>query len=157
MGSSFGRKTGLGTTGNPIQLNADGRTDGYKMAGITLDWATVAAVTGAPFTTADGKVVAVGDKYIRYGKVLTKITASGKYGPASTGAVDGRQTLTPGDCFFLDRTVVESELGSDNPPVFDRAAVFSNRVASNELVAGETNPTIAAIRTAFPMIQWVSD
>lgn len=157
MGSSYGRKTGLGTTGNLIQVNADGRTDWYKMHGVTIDWTTVTAVAGADATLADGTVVKIGDKYIRYGKVLAKITASGKYGPAATGAADGRQTLTRGSCFILDRTVVESHLGSDHPPVLEGGPVFADRIASNENVAGETNPTDASILAAFPSLRYVRE
>jgi hypothetical protein len=153
MSSSYGRKTGLGTTGNPIQVLVDGRTDGFKTNGVTVDWAHASLVAVAVETTlTDGTVVKVGDKYIRYGTILAKITASGKYAPSKTGAADGTQTLTRGSCFVVNQTILESDLGSDHPPVFDRGEVWMDRVVTNENVGGATNPTEASFLTAFPGI-----
>lgn len=91
--ASFGRNTVGVATGNPIMVLADGLTDGFKHAGITIDWATITAVSGANATLADGTVVKVGDKSIRYGTVLDLIgtsevqTLTFTGGPTGGGAI----------------------------------------------------------------------
>jgi hypothetical protein len=153
MSTSFGRSTVGTATGNPVQVLSDGRTDGFKTGGVTLDWTTVTAVSGSAVTLADGTVVAIGDKYLRYGTILDKIDATGKYGPANTAAADGRQTLARGESFILNETVVESEVGSDHVPCFDAGLVFEDRLCTNENVAALDNPTRANVLTAFPAIR----
>jgi hypothetical protein len=120
---------------------------------VTIDWSTVTAVSGSAVTLPSGQVVAVGQKYLRYGTVLTKITASGLFGAYASGASDGRQTLTPGACFILDQTVVMDEgTATDPPAVFDGGRYWPDRVT--DIAA---NPAIAAIRTAFPGLTEVRD
>jgi hypothetical protein len=153
---SFGR-TVTGQTGNPIEVIADGRTDGFKTAGVTIDWSTVTAVSGSDATLLDGTVVKVGDKYIRYGTVLDVITASGKYGPVNTAGSDGREAMARGQSYILNRTVVMSEIGSDHPPVFDAGTVFLDRLLTNEAVGSAGNPTLANVLTAFPGLIIVRD
>ncbi len=70
--SGFGRNV-QETSGRPIAVSADGRPE-WKIGGVTLDWSTVSAVSSTPATLDDGTVVAVGDKYLRYGTVLVPIT-----------------------------------------------------------------------------------
>lgn len=73
MSNTYGRQL-LTTTGNPIQASADG-TPEWKTGGITIDWSTVAAVASTPYTIpAEGYVVPVGQKFLRYGQVMTKIS-----------------------------------------------------------------------------------
>ena len=155
--SSFGRQTVGTATGNPIQVLADGRTEGFKTGGVTIDWSTVTAVSGSDATLTDGTVVKIGDKYLRYGTILDKITASGKYGPANTGAADGREALARGDSFILNETVVMSEIGSDHVPCFDSGLVFEDRLLTNENVGSANNPTRANVLTAFPGIRLQED
>ena len=252
--SSFGRKTGIATTGRKVEVLADGRTGGMKLGGITIDWSTLTALT-AEETLTDGTIVAIGDKYLRYGTILdligtsevqtvdlsagddptagvwtviyggqttsniawnasaqavqnameqlsnlepgdvtvtkagfvytftfapragnvgpitigsgdltgatsvtvTQTTAgagAGKWGPADTSASDGRQTLARGDSYILNETVVESQLGSDHPAVFDQGAGWVDRLVTAE--NGHTNaPTEANVLTAFPGLQLV--
>ena len=153
MGTSFGRKANLATTGNPVEVIADGRYHGMKLGGVTIDWTTITAVSGSDATLADGTVVKIGDKYMRYGTVLAKITTGGKYGPSKTNAADGRQTLTRGSCYILNSTVVESELGSDHPPVFDNSTgIYLDRLLTNEAEAAVNNPTEANVLAAFPSV-----
>jgi hypothetical protein len=71
MGSTFGR-TIFETAGRSIQVSADGRPEA-KIAGLTVDWSTIAALAGADITLDDGVVIHVGDKYLRYGQVLCLI------------------------------------------------------------------------------------
>lgn len=72
--SSYGR-TVVGTTGTPIQVIADGRTDGFKHVGVTIDWSTVTAVS-ADTTLLDGTIVKNGDKYLRYGQIIDRIATA---------------------------------------------------------------------------------
>lgn len=145
---SFGRFLGVIASGVPR----------YKTGGITIDWATVTAVSGDTTIDGDGRIVLDGQKYLRYGTVLCKITASGKYGPYKSDAADGRQTLTRGFCFILDKTVIkEQDLHSDHPgEVFDgcSGAVYMDRIAS-DLEGPADNPAKSSILTAFPEISYV--
>jgi len=63
-----------------------------KRCGITLDAATV---------TADGN----GDKVLKAGTFVSKITATGKYGPYASGASDGRQTPSDDTSGYLLESV----------------------------------------------------
>ena len=151
--SSFGTNT-IQTIGKRIQVSADGLPR-WKAGGITLDWSTVTAVS-SDTTLDDGTVVKSGDKYLRYGTVLTQITAGGKYGECLTNLSDGRQTVTAavrGAAFILNETVVQSEPGSDHPAVFDGGRVYKGRL----VYGGSNQPTEANIETMFPGITFVAD
>lgn len=56
----------------PTRVSADGSPI-YKPGGITIDWSTVTAA-GSDVTLPDGSVIRSGQKYLRYGQVLTKKT-----------------------------------------------------------------------------------
>jgi hypothetical protein len=45
----------------------------YKAGGVTLDWSTVSAVSGADKTLTDDRVVKIGEKFIRYGTVICRM------------------------------------------------------------------------------------
>lgn len=142
--------------GRSIMASADGAPR-WKAGGITIDWSTVTAVA-ADVTLADGRVVKAGQKYLRYGKVLTKITTGGKFGPYDTAASDGRQTLTRGNCFILNETVImDQDLHSDHPAVFDGGRVFEDRVTDIVDVSTHqiANPSLTNLNTAFPAVTWV--
>lgn len=66
-----------GVTGWGLDVSADGQPE-MKMAGVTLDWDTVAAVSGADVTLVDGTVIKIGDKYLPQGQVVVGITALAK-------------------------------------------------------------------------------
>lgn len=66
--STFGRQV-LSSTGIPLQVSADGAPV-RRPGGITIDWATVTAVSGSDETYGDGTVVAVGKKGLPYGTIL---------------------------------------------------------------------------------------
>lgn len=152
--SGFGTRE-IAKGGRVVRAGATGLVD-YKPGGVTIDWSVVPAVAGADKTLTDDRVVKIGDKYLRYGQVLAKITASGKYGPYDATALDGRQTLTRGSCFILDETVLESDPKSDYAPggVFDGGWVYKARMQNNadDLTL---NPAVADIETAFPTLKWV--
>lgn len=153
--ASFGVAT-LQTGGRGVMASADG-VPRWKAGGITIDWTTVGD-TAAERTLPDGRVVSLGRRYLRYGKVLCKITASGKYGPYDALAEDGRELLTRGNCFILNESVVDDDLASDHPAVFDGGRVWRDRVVglgtlnTDEQIA---NPTETELNTAFPDVTWV--
>jgi hypothetical protein len=149
--------TTLATGGRGVQASAEGAPR-WKAGGITLDWSTVTA-PAAGATLPDGTVVRAGQKYLRYGKVLCRITASGRFGPYDAAAVDGREALVRGQCFILNQTVVmDTDLASDHPAVFDGGRVFVGRVT--DLADGDgqkANPSRATLSSAFPGVTWVED
>lgn len=114
----------------------------------------VAAMAVVDSTTGAGHDVAVAT-------TTQGETGAGKWGPYDPAATDGRQVLTPGDCWILNETVIEtgviSGLGpvTDHPAVFDGGPVWKARIlmtaGSASLAAG---PTIADVRTAFPRLQY---
>ena len=90
----------LGTIGGYLQLSADGAPLA-KAGGITIDWDTVAAVSGSDVTLNDGRVIKVGEKFLRYGQTVVKMTggeintltlAGGASGDTFTLTVGGETT-----------------------------------------------------------------
>lgn len=148
--ATFGRRTVGGGSGQTIMVTADGKPE-WKHGGITVDWSTVTAL-GAD-TVVDGRTILTGDKYLRYGTVVGKITANGKYGPIDTTAVDGRQTATRGSVYVLNETVVLSDPNSDHPPVFEGGRVYRDRLN----IAGANQITEANFLAAFPRITLVRE
>lgn len=89
----------------------------------------------------------------------------GKYGPYDPAATDGRQTLTRGECFILNETVLETGLAgglvpgtTDHPAVFDGGPAWKTRLlvttGVHSLAAG---PTVAEFETAFPRVEYAQD
>lgn len=136
---------------------------------------TVTGNAGGPYTvTFDNSLgnvtaMAVVDSTTGAGHSVTVATvnqgagAEGKWGPYDPAATDGRQLLTPGDCYILNETVVEegvvSELGggtTDHPAVIDGGRVWKARILMTEgthsLAAG---PTVAEVNAAFPRLNYV--
>lgn len=144
---SVGREV-TDTGGRKISVVAAGVPQ-RPVGGITLDWSTVTAV-GSETTLPSGRVIPAGEKYLPAGRVLCRITASGKYGPYDSGAADGRQNLNRSECFILEEELVKSDLMSDHPPVLDGGYVYRTRV-----VGVSNNPSEANCETAFPEIKWV--
>lgn len=67
----------------PTRVTADGSPK-YKAGGITIDWSTVAAL-GSDTTDPDGSLIRSGQKRLRYGQVVCKMSAA---------AANTQQTLT---------------------------------------------------------------
>jgi hypothetical protein len=70
--STYGMSV-IETVGKSVQVTADGRPES-KVGGISIDWATVAAISGSDVTWNDGTVMHVGDVGLRYGQVVCMIT-----------------------------------------------------------------------------------
>jgi hypothetical protein len=157
---TYGRQV-LQSTGRQIMVAADGFPE-WKTGGVTIDWATVAAVSGSDATLDDGTVVKVGQKYLRYGQVLTYITASGKYGPYDAAATDGRQTLARGRCSILNETVLENgplpglpAPPSDHPAVLEGGLVWRTRLLATTGTASlAAGPTFTALEGALPRLRY---
>lgn len=90
----YGRNA-FGSTGVPIEVAASGPPE-WMPVGITVAWATVAAVGSDTVTSpAEGLTVKSGQKYLRYGQVLTRITDAQAYTVTETGTpTGGTFTLT---------------------------------------------------------------
>lgn len=156
--SSFGLQT-LQTVGNAIQLIASDLSNvRWKVAGITFDWSTVAAVSGADVTLTNGTVVKIGQKYIPMGEIVAKITANGQYAVHRTTNTDGSQTLARSYCFLVNEDVVETAVGgawttgapSAHPPVFDGGTIWRARLK----IGGSGQATLAQFVAAFPLIDF---
>lgn len=153
MGNEYGRQV-FATVGHSIKVTADGEPEA-KIGGVTIDWATVAAA-GAPATLEDGVVIETGDKYLRYGQFLAKITASGLYGPYDPGAADGRQTITKGEFFIVNGTVKEADSKSNHPEAIFGGLVFKDRLIATAGAASlAAGPTFANVEANLPRLVYV--
>lgn len=86
----------------------------------------------------------------------------GFYGPADTGATDGRQTLTNGECCVLNRTLLElNPLGLANPldivGALDGGQVWLARLLVGAAVQAPfaNFPTLANLKLALPLLRYV--
>jgi hypothetical protein len=68
-------RTVYGTSGTPVLLTFDGRPE-LKAGGITIDWPSVTAVSGSDLVTPEGYTVKVGQKWLRYGQCMVKISTA---------------------------------------------------------------------------------
>jgi hypothetical protein len=92
MGTSYGQST-ITNVGTSIQLQSDGHPE-MKPGGVTVDWSTITAVS-ADVTLDDGVTVFSGEKYLRYGQLLTMIgTAEVQTVTFTGGPTAGTATLT---------------------------------------------------------------
>lgn len=149
-------RTVIGTLGGHLQVTADGEPVA-KVAGVTIDWSTVAAVSGSDVTLNDGQIIKIGKKYLRYGQVITQITTGGKFGPYDSAAADGRQTLARGSAYVLNRTALEDEPMDEYPEAIEGGRVFLARIlqvgtGTASLAAG---PTLANLSSTFPDFRYV--
>lgn len=151
---AYGR-TVIGTAGSSIQVSADGNPL-QKMGGVTIDWSTVTAA-GSDTTWRDGQTLLAGKKGLRYGQVICEITSggsSGKYGPYDPAATDGRQTLTRGQAYILNRSAFQDDAKDEYPEAIYGGQVWLARIiqvggGSATLAAG---PTLANLLTVFPSL-----
>lgn len=160
----YGRSV-LGQIGMGYQLSADGNPRA-KVGGGTIDWSTVAAVSGSDVTLANGGVVSVGAKYLPAGSTVIRITSVvngstvGMYGPfdPTTPATDGRQTLAANaDCYLLNRDAIQGNPKDDYPELIYGGRVWLARIlntgaSAHSLTGG---PTLAEIKSTFPLLELV--
>ena len=127
----------------------------------TLTFPTDAGNVAAVVGDTTGLTGGGGDTFaINVATTASGAATGGKYGPYDPTATDGRQTLTPGNCFVLNRTVKENGFSSiinvsetDHPQVFDGGTAWKDRLlmttGTHSLAAG---PTETEFRAAFPRI-----
>jgi hypothetical protein len=72
--STYGRQV-LTKTGRDVMVLADLQDAQFKVGGVTVDWGTVTAA-GADATLRDQTPVKAGEKYLRFGQILCKITTA---------------------------------------------------------------------------------
>lgn len=91
--STYGRQV-LAGTGRPLMVAASETEDiGWKIGGITIDWALVAAVTGAAVTLIDDTLIPIGQKFLRYGQILCRVKKTEVQTVTVTSATGGSYTL----------------------------------------------------------------
>jgi len=152
---SYGRQV-LGTAGRGFEISVDGKPE-MKSGGVTIDWSTVTAVSGSAVTLLDGVTVEIGQKYLAAGQVITKITASGKYGPYDVSPVsDGRQTLAKGRCFIVARTVINDDPKAEHAPALEGGKVWRDMVKATTGTASLADgPTYATLDAVMPRLVYV--
>lgn len=162
----YGRSALANNSVFPTRVSADGKPE-YKAGGITIDWSLVVAVT-VDTTLADGSIIKTGNKFLRYGQVMTKITTSGKFGPYDPALTQGSELLVRGNCFILDETVLQypAGLGGALTPANDQygSAIEGGKVFIDRIIQSGTathtlalGPTLAELLAAFPAILIVRD
>jgi hypothetical protein len=145
--ASVGR-TGAGTAGDPYIYTVT----------FARRFGDVAAIANVSNTFGGGTTPSV-----TLG-VTTAGTGTGLYGPYDPAASDGRQTLTRGECYILNESVLEvPPLGWGAPQttvlggVFDGGNVWKDRIIMTAGTASLADgPTVANFETAFPRIEYTS-
>lgn len=171
--------TGNGNTSAAIAYNASAATvqTAVRALGGVYSQVTVTGSAGGPYTITfpveAGNVaqLALGTNSLTGGSspapafaTSTAGTGPHTYGPYSSAATDGRQTLARGHCFVLNESITElgpiglATLASDHPGVFDGGRVWRARLkigGDNPTSIGGLQPTVSAFETAFPRISYV--
>lgn len=163
---AYGRTSLPNNAVYPTRVSADGSPE-YKAGGITIDWSLVSAVSGADVTLTDGSIIKIGQKYLRYGQVMTKVTASGLFGPYDPDLTQGSELLVRGNCFILDQTILQYPSGASTlGPSIDQCgeAIEGGKVWIDRILNTGTSthtkaggPTLAEVLAVFPNIYPVRD
>lgn len=90
---AYGRTVLTNNSVFPTRVSADGSPK-YKAGGVTIDWTSVTAVSGSDVTLPDGSIIRIGQKYLRYGQVICKITGGTNTVNTSGTPTGGTFTLT---------------------------------------------------------------
>lgn len=158
----YGRSV-ITSIGAGYQLSADGAPKA-KIGGLTIDWTTVAPVSGSAVTRPNGTIVPIGQQYLPTGSTVARITSVvngstvGMYGPYDPAASDGRQTLAANaDCYLLNRDAFAADPKDQYPEAIYGGKVWSARIVNagtgtHTLAAG---PTLAEIQSTFPLLEFV--
>ncbi len=163
--------------GGRYQVSASAKHLVEETAGVTIHWGAVTAasvdavilpsygsVVGTSFSDynqAADSYVSAGEKVIRLGTVLCRIsggTAAGKFAPYGSTSIGGGTLLkTRGNMYILNRTIFEHVAGSDHGPVIEGGKVYKARLVQNGTGAADTaaGPTLAELEAAFPTILYV--
>ena len=175
--ASFGQqliqRLGFGT-----RVQATGEIE-EKLAGVTIAWSAITAASvdtviapsfsstaTTPISTADQMAngyVRAGEKYIRYGTFLWRITAAtdatlvGKFVPYGVTVAGGSYAKSKGNLFLLNTSVFESDAHSDYCPVIVGGQVWKARLVQNGAGAADTvaGPPQAEIDAALSGLIYV--
>lgn len=110
----------------------------YKTGGVTLDWATFPAVSGADKTLTDGRVVNIGDKYLRYGQCISRIGANSSFTLTVT-ATGGTYKLIVGVNGAATQTTGTIAFGANAATILAAIQALSN-VADADVTVTGTGP-----------------
>lgn len=177
--SSFGQYS-LGSVGSGISCSADG-SPVAKIAGVMIAWAGVPAIA-ANRTFKDFDLVEAGEKFIRYGTIVCRITAAtdptevGKFMPFMAVPGGGRTLSTAeGDVFLINRSVHQDDAASDHPEALDGGRMYKQRLlvvgygdgtggypdaasdAADLTALGITAFVAATFKTALPQVYFVTE
>lgn len=125
----------------------------WKLGGVTIHWPAITAETTDPYREVrpDGETantnflssnnpadeyVYLGEKYIRYGTVLCRIsggTADGKFAPYGSTSIGGGTLLkTRGNMYICNLSVHDEDIASDHAKgVFEGGLVWKYRLLAN--------------------------
>lgn len=149
----FGQKN-LGNVGSGITVSADGSPEA-KTAGITIAWETVPATTAA-FVYPNSDTVEVGEKFLRYGTVLCKVTggaSDGKYAPHGATASGGSLAAAGrGNWVILNRSVHEYDIASDHCEALIGGRVYKKRILAQGLADGVRTLTLNGSAGTFLIV-----
>ena len=127
---------------------------------------TLFAAAGTPIVSSDGSGLTGGTSPAATTTSSSTPANTGKFGPFDPAATDGRQTLTRGECFVQDETVLFSPYGAILPSandvrggVIEGGKVWLQRLlqcgtGAPSLAAG---PTLAQLMAAFPLLMFVEN
>lgn len=177
--STFGRYD-FGKFGSGISCTADG-SPVAKVAGVRLAWGAIPAVAAAR-VFKDADTVDAGEKFVRYGTIICRITAAtdatevGKFMPYMALPGGGRTLSTEeGDVFLVNRSVRENDVLSDHAEALDGGRMYKRRLlvvgygdgtggypdaatdAADLTALGITAFVAATFKTALPQIYFVTE
>lgn len=153
--------------GQGIQVLVHGKNVNWKVGGVTIYWGAITAEAadrevrpaGETINTnylssnspADDYVYA-GEKFIRYGTVLCRIsggTADGYFAPYGSTSIGGGTLLkTRGDMYICNLSIHDGDIASDHARgVFESGEVWKHRILAN--YSKVQNITISATGGTF--------
>lgn len=133
MGFDYGRNV-IGNTGIPIRVSAS--DDAIWMPiGITLDWSLVTAVGSNTVTPAEGLTIVAGQKYLRFGQVLARVTAL----PVQTLTIAGT-----GGTFALYGNRLDTGAYVNSGPLAYNASAATIQAALSAPGVLDTTPAVVA-------------
>lgn len=170
-GGSF-TLTGNGFTTPAIAFNASAATVQTAVRGLGGDYSNVVVTgsAGGPYTITFPADVGNPAQLVKTASLtggsspdVTMATTTGgnsgggKWGPYDSGASDGRQTLSRGNCVILNRTVLELGFAgvvataSDHPGVIEGGLVWKARIKAG----GSGQPSFSNLEAALPRLRYV--
>jgi hypothetical protein len=153
----YGRQI-IGVVGNSIGLIATDFEDArWKVGGCTLDWLSVAAVSGSDVVLTGGTTVVIGQKYVPLGTVMNLLTSganAGKYAPYNSAGTHGEAALTRDSVLMTEDWLQNAPMALTTNYATDyfgglqAGTVWFARLQ----IGGAGQPTQAAFEAAFPGI-----